>query len=630
MAIYFAPSGAPQAANEPIDSFLADAFIEALPGGGYVTVWNDGIRDGDQDGVFGRVFDASGAPVGTEFQVNTLSASNQASPEIIGLSSGGFLVVYDSFGIDGSLHGIAGQQFTANGVAVGDEFVINTTTSSIQSIPAVTELTNGNIAVTWVSFGGDGNNYGIQGQVISSGGGLIGDEFIANTFTLGGQYWPDVAALSDGGFVVVWDTDGQDRHSFGSYGQRFNAAGEAVGDEFQLHTSDGFSQTRPKVVGLDDGGFVAMWESNHQAGISNYGLYLQRFDASGNRVGGEEQINSHGNSAIRSHEITELDDGGFFVSWSGGSFNSTEYPLGFYGAHFDASANQVGDQILITTDLNSSRGNMPVTQLDNGDLIGVWLTAPETGSSFADMNTQVIGRFGEITGTAAGEALTGAFGNDNIQGLGGNDTLFGLDGTDTLIGGDGNDVLVGGSSENDLRDLAYGGGGHDSLEGGYGNDELRGDAGNDTIAGGFGADTVIGGTGNDTLTGSAFADQIFGGDGGDFVNGGFGHDLLNGGAGGDRFFHIGIADHGSDWIQDYDASEGDILQFGIGSATASQFQVNTTHTATAAGERSGDDSIEEAFVIYRPTGQIMWALVDGAGQSSINLQIGGDVFDLLV
>ncbi len=34
-------------------------------------------------------------------------------------------------------------------------------------------------------------------------------------------------------------------------------------------------------------------------------------------------------------------------------------------------------------------------------------------------------------------------------------------------------------------------------------------------------------------------------------------------------------------------------------------------------------------MIYRPTGQIMWALVDGAGQSSINLQVGGEVFDLL-
>jgi hypothetical protein len=37
----------------------------------------------------------------------------------------------------------------------------------------------------------------------------------------------------------------------------------------------------------------------------------------------------------------------------------------------------------------------------------------------------------------------------------------------------------------------------------------------------------------------------------------------------------------------------------------------------------------EAFVIYKPTGQIMWALVDGQGQDQINIQIGSDTFDLL-
>ena len=34
-------------------------------------------------------------------------------------------------------------------------------------------------------------------------------------------------------------------------------------------------------------------------------------------------------------------------------------------------------------------------------------------------------------------------------------------------------------------------------------------------------------------------------------------------------------------------------------------------------------------MIYRPTGQIIWALVDGAGQDEINLKIGGNTFDLL-
>ncbi|WP_456389583.1 calcium-binding protein [Profundibacter sp.] len=234
-----------------------------------------------------------------------------------------------------------------------------------------------------------------------------------------------------------------------------------------------------------------------------------------------------------------------------------------------------------------------------------------------------------ITGTDEADTFDGGAGNDRIDGGDGDDALSGGDGQDTLIGGNGNDTLIGGTSVNDLRDTIYGGAGNDTIDGGYGNDELRGDAGNDTIAGGFGADRVIGGTGDDVLTGSALGDEIFGGDGSDFVNGGWGHDRVNGGADGDRFFHIGIFDHGSDWIQDYNAAEGDVLVFGNTTATAADFQVNLAHTSDAEGERSGDDNVEEAFVIYRPTGQIMWALVDGGGQAEINLSIGGEVFDLL-
>ncbi|MGR3377340.1 hypothetical protein [Salipiger abyssi] len=83
------------------------------------------------------------------------------------------------------------------------------------------------------------------------------------------------------------------------------------------------------------------------------------------------------------------------------------------------------------------------------------------------------------------------------------------------------------------------------------------------------------------------------------------------------------ANHGSDWIQDYTAAEGDVLVFG-GSATATDFQVNYAATPDA-----GSAGAREAFVIYRPTGQILWALVDGEAQSEINLVLAGQIHDLL-
>ncbi|MFN3938584.1 MAG: calcium-binding protein [Gemmobacter sp.] len=229
-----------------------------------------------------------------------------------------------------------------------------------------------------------------------------------------------------------------------------------------------------------------------------------------------------------------------------------------------------------------------------------------------------------LDGGPGGDVIRGLGGNDLIRGFAGNDTLYGGDGADTIIGGDGDDLIFGGDTEADVRDVIYGGAGNDTIDGGHGNDELRGDAGDDVLIGGFGADTLIGGEGNDRLDGGALGDVLFGGPGNDFLNGGFGFDRLNGGAGADTFFHLGVAGHGSDWIQDYNAAEGDVLQTGIAGAVKANFQINIATTPGA-----GSATVAEAFVIYRPTGQILFALVDGAGQSSINMILGGQVVDLL-
>ena len=242
--------------------------------------------------------------------------------------------------------------------------------------------------------------------------------------------------------------------------------------------------------------------------------------------------------------------------------------------------------------------------------------------SFSDVGG-LIGNIGIARNTLIENASLGS-GNDTVTGNEADNMIDGGNGRDTLIGGEGNDTLLGGTDVGDLSDALYAGAGNDSLDGGYGNDELRGDAGNDTIVGGFGADSVYGGTGDDVLTGQALSDLMFGGDGSDFINGGFGYDRVNGGAGADRFFHLGVADHGSDWIQDYDASQGDVLVFGDVAAGVEDFQVNFTETTNA-----GTAGVDEAFVIYRPTDQILWALVDGGAQDEIVLRIDGVDYDLL-
>ena len=53
----------------------------------------------------------------------------------------------------------------------------------------------------------------------------IAGEFRVNSYTTADQSAPSVAALSDGGFVLIWMSDGQDGDRYGVYGQRYDELG---------------------------------------------------------------------------------------------------------------------------------------------------------------------------------------------------------------------------------------------------------------------------------------------------------------------------------------------------------------------------------------------------------------------
>jgi serralysin len=205
--------------------------------------------------------------------------------------------------------------------------------------------------------------------------------------------------------------------------------------------------------------------------------------------------------------------------------------------------------------------------------------------------------------------ILGSNSNERLEGSDSADQLLAYLGDDTLNAGAGSDTIDAGP-------------GDDFVFAGPGNDQVFGREGNDNLLGGTGADRIFGDDGDDILTGSSRADALFGGNGDDFLNGGWGHDVLTGGAGADRFYHEGILGHGSDWITDYYAPEGDVLMFGGANAKASDFIVQYAETPDA-----GESGVDEAFVTYIPTGQILWAIVDGEFDA-ISILLNGNVFEI--
>ena len=114
-------------------------------------------------------------------------------------------------------------------------------------------------------------------QRFGSSGSPEGVEFQVNTFTNGNQYDTRVEVDTEGDFVVVW-TSNEDGNGFGVFAQRFDSAGARLGVNFQVNTYTPGSQTAP-ALGMDgDGGFVVAWESSGQDGDFE-GIFAQRFGA---------------------------------------------------------------------------------------------------------------------------------------------------------------------------------------------------------------------------------------------------------------------------------------------------------------------------------------------------------------
>lgn len=101
------------------------------------------------------------------------------------------------------------------------EFQVNTFTTSNQEFPAIACLTFGDCVVTWQSVGQDSANLGVFAHRYDDVlGTSLGSEFRVNTFVSDAQQTSGATIRSNGDFVVVWQSDGQDGSGFGIYARR--------------------------------------------------------------------------------------------------------------------------------------------------------------------------------------------------------------------------------------------------------------------------------------------------------------------------------------------------------------------------------------------------------------------------
>ena len=142
--------------------------------------------------------------------------------------------------------------------------------------------------------GDDGHDRLVNIEALHFGDGTLTvsrEDVRVNTTTVDDQDTSAVTALTDGDYVVVWESQGQDGGEDGVFLQRYDSTGQAVGDQVLVNSTTTGAQDTTAVTALADGGYVVVWESYEQDGEQD-GIYLQQYDAAGDTVGGEVLVNS--------------------------------------------------------------------------------------------------------------------------------------------------------------------------------------------------------------------------------------------------------------------------------------------------------------------------------------------------
>jgi hypothetical protein len=270
--------------------------------------------DGSGNGLFATVYDRSGNVRVSEFRVNDTTVADQTSAQVAMNAVGDFAVAWTSYA--SGAPAVYVKRFRANGTAVAAETLASTGTNQ-QFAMGIAIDASGNFVPTWYSQVPFSNQLDIWVQRFNSAGAALTNPIRANTYASGTQAGNRIAMSPTGSFVVVWESYGQDGNQYGVYGQLYNYTATPIGTEFRVNSTTTGSQQLADVGMMDDGSFVVVWENDNRMNVPNSlpVVYARQYRNTGTPYAVESVVNSTANSKAFAPRIGMSLAGGYTVGW---------------------------------------------------------------------------------------------------------------------------------------------------------------------------------------------------------------------------------------------------------------------------------------------------------------------------
>ncbi|WP_273281404.1 calcium-binding protein [Pseudooceanicola atlanticus] len=403
----------------------------------------------------------------------------------------------------------------------------------IDGTVAAAELTDGSVVVAWAQYG---NIRMLMPEVSDEGSFLPGE--IANANRIDETTQPDILALSNGNFVIVWAAQDPATGDYNIKGQTFDSDGVPVGGGFLVNDVTDGPQVKPGVSEISNGGIRVVWQTNPSGNLDvafkdltqaeiTAGTYtivedsptVADVEITGDLVQGE--VLGSGPPPTDANGIAEVTYSWYRNAMPLGQSLSGEIIAGANGATYTPVQADVGETLGVLVSVTDDLGNVSTFRDIADDVI-------------ANQNDPVQGEVsidGAEDGVTVGETLRANPSLSDPDGLGVLSYTWSRDGI-ALAGTNSADYAVTGA------DL----GAQLSVTVSYVDDFGATERVTSDMAGPVGsagptedADLIIGGTGNDSLTSLGGADTIYAYEGDDTIDGGAGADRMIGGPGSDTY-----------------------------------------------------------------------------------------------
>ena len=207
-----------------------------------------------------------------------------------------------------------------------------------------------------------------------------GGEFRVSVFAPGEQKLSSVAVGPGADFMIVWNSLNQDGAGFGVFGQRFDAFGQRLGGEFQVNTATlNLQYVYGGAIAADrSGNYIVVWTSSApgQDG-SGRGIMGRIYARSGVPLTAEFPVNVFTAGRQNAPAVAALPGAEFVVVWESPQDGSLEAVI---GRKFDSAGRPLTGEFLVNVHTPSIQKAARVDSDAAGNFTVVWMSYLQDGS----------------------------------------------------------------------------------------------------------------------------------------------------------------------------------------------------------------------------------------------------------